>query len=312
MEHTASLIVISGFLGAGKTTFINKLIGCDFLKENEKCLVIENDFGEINVDSRLLTRQEGLAVSEINSGCVCCSLAGNLESFLREALRTAEPDWVILEPSGAARLSALLQPLEKLQGEGLIRLKPPITILGKPRTAIRQRSFWGVIRNQLEYAGLIVMRPEMKWESVPLPNPDVPVFHMEWDDENFRESIFPFLEEEESHGGRTLETAAEIAAPLMGIAYETIRPDGKYSRGTIREMLECLNRRFGPDLVRLKGFLNGEEGETWHVEYSLFGQKIEKTEGREEACLNIIVSRSRRLELEQYLTQDHRYAKIRI
>ena len=72
-----------------------------------------------------------------------------------------------------------------------------------------------MIRNQLEYAGLNVMRPEMKWESVPLPNPDVPVFHMEWDDENFRESIFPFLGGVESHGGRTLETAAEIAAPLM-------------------------------------------------------------------------------------------------
>ena len=311
MEHTASLIVISGFLGAGKTTFINGLIGCGFLKENEKCLVIENDFGEVSVDSKLLPRQEGLAVSEINSGCVCCSLAGNLESFLREALRTVEPDWVVLEPSGAARLSALLQTLEKLQKEGLIRLKPPVTILGKPRTAVRQRSFLGVIRNQMEYAGLIVLRPEVEYESLSLPDPDVPVFHMEWSDENFRENILPFLEGDTAYrGGNAKEAGGVFGAP--GIVYETIRPDREYSRRAAEEILEGLSQRFGPDLVRLKGFLKGEEGETWHIEYSLFGQKIEKMEKKEDACLNIIVSRGRRQELKEYLDRDYRYAKIHI
>ncbi len=94
--------IISGFLGAGKTTLIKKLIAEAY--QNEKIVLIENEFGEIGIDGTFL-KDSGVTINEMNSGCICCSLVGDFETSLKEVLDTYHPDRVIIEPSGVGKLS---------------------------------------------------------------------------------------------------------------------------------------------------------------------------------------------------------------
>lgn len=117
----AEIYVISGFLGAGKTTLIQKLLKEAFWKE--KVVLIENDFGEISVDAALL-KSTGVEVKEINAGCICCSLAGDFVKALKELLDRFRPDTIMIEPSGVGKLSDIIKACSDP------RLKPLATIKG--------------------------------------------------------------------------------------------------------------------------------------------------------------------------------------
>ena len=104
--------VISGFLGAGKTTLIKKLFKSAFA--NEKVVLIENEFGEIGIDGGFL-EAAGIEVREINSGCICCSLQGDFEESLKMVVETYHPDRIVIEPSGVGKLSDVLKAIEKVE-----------------------------------------------------------------------------------------------------------------------------------------------------------------------------------------------------
>lgn len=119
------IYIISGFLGAGKTTLIQKLLNEAF--KNEKVALIENDFGEISVDAALL-KEGSVNVTEINSGCICCSLAGDFVKALRKLLDRFQPDKIIIEPSGVGKLSDIVKACSDPCLQPLINVKAKITI----------------------------------------------------------------------------------------------------------------------------------------------------------------------------------------
>ena len=104
--------IFSGFLGAGKTTFIQKLIKEAY--KNEQLVLIENEFGEIGIDGGFL-KESGIEIKEINSGCICCSLQGDFEESLKMVVETYHPDRIVIEPSGVGKLSDVLKAIEKVE-----------------------------------------------------------------------------------------------------------------------------------------------------------------------------------------------------
>ena len=108
--------IISGFLGAGKTSLIKKLFESEI--KNEQVVIIENEFGQINIDGTFL-KDAGVKIREINSGCICCSLVGDFEKSLKEIIHNYSPDRIIIEPSGVGKLSDIIEAVKKIKDENL-------------------------------------------------------------------------------------------------------------------------------------------------------------------------------------------------
>ena len=146
--------IISGFLGAGKTTFIKKL-----LKEaiaGEKVVLIENEFGEIGIDGGFL-QDAGIEIREMNSGCICCSLVGDFGKSLEEVLKTYTPDRVIIEPSGVGKLSDVMKAVCDVAGEIDVTLNGSITVVDAQKCKMYMKNFGEFFNNQIENAGMIVL-----------------------------------------------------------------------------------------------------------------------------------------------------------
>lgn len=146
--------IISGFLGAGKTTFIKKL-----LKEaiaGEKVVLIENEFGEIGIDGGFL-KDSGIEIREMNSGCICCSLVGDFGRSLSEVLTKYNPDRVIIEPSGVGKLSDVMKAVCDVAGEIPVTLNGSVTVVDAQKCKMYMKNFGEFFDNQIESAGTIVL-----------------------------------------------------------------------------------------------------------------------------------------------------------
>ena len=146
--------IISGFLGAGKTTFIKKL-----LKEaiaGEKVVLIENEFGEIGIDGGFL-KDSGIEIREMNSGCICCSLVGDFGRSLNEVLTKYTPDRVIIEPSGVGKLSDVMKAVCDVAGEIDVVLNGSVTVVDAQKCRMYMKNFGEFFNNQIESAGTIVL-----------------------------------------------------------------------------------------------------------------------------------------------------------
>ena len=146
--------IISGFLGAGKTTFIKKL-----LKEaiaGEKVVLIENEFGEIGIDGGFL-KEAGIQIREMNSGCICCSLVGDFGTSLKEVVDKYHPDRILIEPSGVGKLSDVIKAVQGVQGDVDIVLNSYTTVVDAKKCKMYMRNFGEFFDNQVEYAGAIIM-----------------------------------------------------------------------------------------------------------------------------------------------------------
>ena len=146
--------IISGFLGAGKTTFIKKL-----LKEaiaGEKVVLIENEFGEIGIDGGFL-KDSGIEIREMNSGCICCSLVGDFGRSLNEVLTKYTPDRVIIEPSGVGKLSDIMKAVCDVAGEIDVVLNGSVTVVDAQKCKMYMKNFGEFFNNQIESAGTIVL-----------------------------------------------------------------------------------------------------------------------------------------------------------
>lgn len=150
----AKIDIISGFLGAGKTTLIQKLLK-EALK-GEKVVLIENEFGEIGIDGGFL-KDSGIEIREMNSGCICCSLVGDFGRSLNEVLTKYTPDRVIIEPSGVGKLSDVMKAVCDVAGEIDVVLNGSVTVVDAQKCKMYMKNFGEFFNNQIESAGTIVL-----------------------------------------------------------------------------------------------------------------------------------------------------------
>ena len=146
--------IISGFLGAGKTTLIKKLIAEAF--QGQKVVLIENEFGEIGIDGGFL-KESGIQINEMNSGCICCSLVGDFNAALKDVLSQYEPDRIIIEPSGVGKLSDVIKAVQRVvDGENVV-LNSHITVADVKRAKMYIKNFGEFYKNQVEFASAIIL-----------------------------------------------------------------------------------------------------------------------------------------------------------
>ena len=146
--------IISGFLGAGKTTLIKKL-----LKEalsDTKVVLIENEFGEIGIDGGFL-KEAGIEIKEMNSGCICCSLVGDFGTSLQEVLDTYSPERVLIEPSGVGKLSDVMKAVQEAMANRDVELGSAVAVVDACKCKMYIKNFGEFFINQIEYAGTIVL-----------------------------------------------------------------------------------------------------------------------------------------------------------
>ena len=148
------ITIISGFLGAGKTTLIKKLLEEAF--QGEKIVLIENEFGEIGIDGGFL-KESGIQVNEMNSGCICCSLVGDFGTALKEVLDTYAPDRILIEPSGVGKLSDVVKAVENVAGSMDVRIDSAIVVVDGKKCKMYMKNFGEFFNNQVEHAGTIVL-----------------------------------------------------------------------------------------------------------------------------------------------------------
>lgn len=145
--------IFSGFLGAGKTTLIKKLIEESF--KGEKLVLIENEFGEIGIDSGFL-KEAGIQINEMNSGCICCSLVGDFEKALGMVLKDYSPDRIIIEPSGVGKLSDVIKAVQSVVTDD-VRLNGFVTVADATKCKMYIKNFGEFYINQIEYASTIIL-----------------------------------------------------------------------------------------------------------------------------------------------------------
>lgn len=146
--------IISGFLGAGKTTFIKKLLEEVVVKE--KTVLIENEYGEIGIDGGFL-KDSGIEIKELSSGCICCSLVGDFTKSLKEILTKFSPDRIIIEPSGVGKLSDVLKAVEEVENELEVSNNYAITVVDAKKCKTYLKNFGEFFINQIQYASTIVL-----------------------------------------------------------------------------------------------------------------------------------------------------------
>ena len=146
--------IISGFLGAGKTTFIKKLL--EEAISGEQVVLIENEFGEIGIDGGFL-KNSGIEIREMNSGCICCSLVGDFGKSLAEVLTKYKPDRVIIEPSGVGKLSDVMKAVRDVAAEIEVTLNSAVTIVDVAKCRMYMKNFGEFFNNQIENAGTVVL-----------------------------------------------------------------------------------------------------------------------------------------------------------
>ncbi len=208
--------IISGFLGAGKTTLIAKLLKEAF--PGEQVVLIENEFGEIGIDGGFL-KESGVEIREMNSGCICCSLVGDFGTSLKEVVEKYHPDRIIIEPSGVGKLSDVIKAVKDLHIENEIRLNSASTVADASKVKVYMKNFGEFFNNQIEHAGTIILSRTQNVSEAKLKtdielirslNKDAHIITTPWDDINGTQ----ILDAMENVTNLELEMLAEAAAKV--------------------------------------------------------------------------------------------------
>ena len=182
--------IFSGFLGAGKTTLIKKLLGEVY--QGEKLVLIENEFGEISIDGGFL-KESGVQISEMSSGCICCSLVGDFNQALKDVVAQFNPDRVLIEPSGVGKLSDVIVAVENAvaESEGTMVLGSAVAVVDASKVKVYMKNFGEFYNNQVESAGTLILSRTQKLTDEKLhtavemlreKNPDAAILTTPWDD----------------------------------------------------------------------------------------------------------------------------------
>ena len=268
--------IISGFLGAGKTTLIKKLLEEAFV--GEKIVLIENEFGEIGIDGSIL-KDYGIEIKEMNSGCICCTIAGDFSSALKELLSLYDPDRIIIEPSGVGKLSDVINGCKKFLKDGLVELNMCITVVDAMKYKVYLKNFTEFYADQLTNAKTIILSRTKNTKSEVIENilkdiqkynPKAHVVTTDW---------------KNVHGKKIIELA-ETSEEIPGLKLLLDQPEHKhlhdhgihhhadevfhvwgretakvFERSKIDEILNRLNNIEG-NILRAKGIIS-TESEKW-------------------------------------------------
>lgn len=195
--------IISGFLGAGKTTFIKKML--DEVFQGEKIVLIENEFGEVGIDGGFL-KDAGIEISEMNSGCICCSLVGDFGKNLHEVLHKFHPDRILIEPSGVGKLSDVMKSVIDVEKDEDVKLNGLVTVVNALKASKQMKAFGEFFNNQIEYATTVVLsrsqnaapeQLELCVKQIQSLNPKAAIITTPWDDIK-GEQILKVVEEQDS------------------------------------------------------------------------------------------------------------------
>ncbi len=156
---TTKIDIISGFLGAGKTTFIKKMLEESF--QGQQIVLIENEYGEVGIDGGFL-KDSGIQITEMNSGCICCTLVGDFAKSLREVLEKYHPDRIIIEPSGVGKLSDVMQSVTDFEKEADVKLNALVTVVNALKASKQMKAFGEFFNNQIEFATTILLSRSQK------------------------------------------------------------------------------------------------------------------------------------------------------
>ena len=186
-KSMAKIDIISGFLGAGKTTLIKKLIKEVFA--GQKVVLIENEFGEIGIDGGFL-KDAGIEITEMNSGCICCSLVGDFGRALKKVVEEYHPDHILIEPSGVGKLSDVRRAIEKEAEECSLEIGSLVTVADVKKVRMYMKNFGEFYNNQIESAGTIILsrtqfvdqkKLDEAIEMIRGKNPDATIITTPWD-----------------------------------------------------------------------------------------------------------------------------------
>lgn len=275
------MYVISGFLGAGKTTLIQKLLKEAFKKE--KVVLIENDFGEISVDAALL-KSGAVEVREINSGCICCSLSGDFVKALRELLERYRPDKIMIEPSGVGKLSDIMKACSDPRILPLAKIKSKITVVDVKRCKTYLDNFGEFFEDQIQNADVLLLsrtgdspdRINAALGLVKSLNPHAAVFSRPWDRIRADELLFPPHEghghgehpghvhgcgcRHDAHGHESHRDCDHDHSAEDVFDTVTIRTNRRF---TVEDLKACIykfeHRQYGT-VLRAKGIVRGVSG----------------------------------------------------
>ena len=201
--------IISGFLGAGKTTLIRKLISEAF--KGQKIVLIENEFGEIGIDGGFL-KDAGINITEMNSGCICCSLVGDFGEALAKVMEQFAPDRIIIEPSGVGKLSDVRRAVENVAQECDLEVNSLVTVADATKVKMYMKNFGEFYNNQVESAGTIILSRTQKMtqekldaaiEMIREKNANATIITTPWDDLSGAQIV------------ETMEKSASLAADLL-------------------------------------------------------------------------------------------------
>ncbi|MBR1554776.1 MAG: GTP-binding protein, partial [Oscillospiraceae bacterium] len=211
------ITIFSGFLGAGKTTLIKKLIAEAY--QNEKLVLIENEFGQIGIDGGFL-QDAGVEITEMNSGCICCSLVGDFETSLKEVLATYKPDRIIIEPSGVGKLSDVMVAVQNATAGEDVELNTAIVVVDVKKCKMYMKNFGEFFNNQIETAGTVVLsrtgscREDKLQEAIELIrglNDKATIVTTDWEEISGRQIL------------DTMEAAGKVEDAMMAELIESVR-----------------------------------------------------------------------------------------
>ena len=181
--------IVSGFLGAGKTTLIKKMLEEVF--SGEKVVLVENEYGEVGIDGGFL-KDSGIEIRELNSGCICCSLVGDFSRSLKEVIETYHPDRILIEPSGVGKLSDVMSSVKKMEGDyGDVKLNALVTVANAMKVSKQMKAFGEFFNNQIENATTIVLsrtqnakpeKLELSVHQIQQLNPKAAIITTPWDE----------------------------------------------------------------------------------------------------------------------------------
>ncbi|MDQ7093589.1 GTP-binding protein [Desulfosporosinus sp. PR] len=275
----AELYVISGFLGAGKTTLIQKLLREAFRKD--KVVLIENDFGEISVDAALL-KSGGFEVKEMNSGCICCSLSGDFVKAVNEIRARFRPDKIIIEPSGVAKLTDIMKACTDPSIRPFVNVKTKITVVDVKRCEMYRYNFGEFFEDQIQNADVILLSrtedfPDKVNEARRLMerlNPRALILAKPWDQISADKILLARPEHEEQgnhspgcgcghHGIQGHDSHCSCdhnhsAEEIFNTV--TIKTEKVFSKEDLRERISYLEHNAKGRILRAKGILRGTNG----------------------------------------------------
>lgn len=287
----SDIYIVSGFLGAGKTTFIQKLIQEAF--NEEQVVLIENDFGEISVDTALM-RSGGVNVKELNNGCICCSLSGDFVKSLKEVSKRFHPEKVIIEPSGVGKLSDIIKACNDSQLKELYTIKLKFTVADASRFCMHLENFGEFFEDQIEYADIILLnrnetasvKAKKARTLIKQINERASVLFESWDSFNAKDLIVkgPFLHSKDNdccaHGdhSKCCEEGHDAKEIFDTVTVRCTRCFPEAELGTLMKKLE--DGSYG-NILRAKGIVKAPVG-FWDIQFVPESCKIKRCDASGE------------------------------